>query len=173
MIRLPLSSLLPPTPPPPSSPRDQQELLTLLSNFLALGSMVAFLERLEQSKLMTMVLERHKTTISILRMEMLCKVNTCLSVVVKWWRRMNISSLASSLPGHEWEPFPNGIYMLVQVRTIIKFENGGTNLDRYKSHGKQYGPLWKENKKLSNLLSGKNYRLPCGRYGVRTSLAAM
>ncbi|KAL4581148.1 hypothetical protein LXL04_017357 [Taraxacum kok-saghyz] len=24
--------------------------------------------------------------------------------------------------------------MLVQVRTIIKFENGGTNLDRYKSH---------------------------------------
>ncbi|KAL4585952.1 hypothetical protein LXL04_010579 [Taraxacum kok-saghyz] len=26
--------------------------------------------------------------------------------------------------------------MLVQVRTIIKFENGGTNLDRYKSHAK-------------------------------------
>ncbi|KAL4577908.1 hypothetical protein LXL04_014023 [Taraxacum kok-saghyz] len=26
------------------------------------------------------------------------------------------------------------IPMLVQVRTIIKFENGGTNLDRYKSH---------------------------------------
>ncbi|KAL4558896.1 hypothetical protein LXL04_037101 [Taraxacum kok-saghyz] len=26
--------------------------------------------------------------------------------------------------------------MLVQVRTIIKFENGGTNLDRYKSHPK-------------------------------------
>ncbi|KAL4558267.1 hypothetical protein LXL04_036465 [Taraxacum kok-saghyz] len=25
-------------------------------------------------------------------------------------------------------------FMLVQVRTIIKFENGGTNLDRYKSH---------------------------------------
>ncbi|KAL4587648.1 hypothetical protein LXL04_000520 [Taraxacum kok-saghyz] len=24
--------------------------------------------------------------------------------------------------------------VLVQVRTIIKFENGGTNLDRYKSH---------------------------------------
>ncbi|KAL4588932.1 hypothetical protein LXL04_001832 [Taraxacum kok-saghyz] len=24
--------------------------------------------------------------------------------------------------------------MLVQMRTIIKFENGGTNLDRYKSH---------------------------------------
>ncbi|KAL4588903.1 hypothetical protein LXL04_001801 [Taraxacum kok-saghyz] len=25
-------------------------------------------------------------------------------------------------------------HMLVQARTIIKFENGGTNLDRYKSH---------------------------------------
>ncbi|KAL4568135.1 hypothetical protein LXL04_023737 [Taraxacum kok-saghyz] len=28
----------------------------------------------------------------------------------------------------------NGLRMLVQVRTIIKFENGGTNLERYKSH---------------------------------------
>ncbi|KAL4562477.1 hypothetical protein LXL04_034683 [Taraxacum kok-saghyz] len=28
--------------------------------------------------------------------------------------------------------------MLVQVRTIIKFENGGTNLDRYKSHHVDY-----------------------------------
>ncbi|KAL4556025.1 hypothetical protein LXL04_038660 [Taraxacum kok-saghyz] len=28
----------------------------------------------------------------------------------------------------------NNVNMLVQVRTIIKFENGGTNLDRYKSH---------------------------------------
>ncbi|KAL4571209.1 hypothetical protein LXL04_017962 [Taraxacum kok-saghyz] len=30
--------------------------------------------------------------------------------------------------------FLKGITMLVQMRTIIKFENGGTNLDRYKSH---------------------------------------
>ncbi|KAL4580704.1 hypothetical protein LXL04_016905 [Taraxacum kok-saghyz] len=28
------------------------------------------------------------------------------------------------------------LVMLVQVRAIIKFENGGTNLDRYKSHDK-------------------------------------
>ncbi|KAL4564870.1 hypothetical protein LXL04_028944 [Taraxacum kok-saghyz] len=38
--------------------------------------------------------------------------------------------------------------MLVQVRTIIKFENGGTNLDRYKSHwsesngGINFGITW-------------------------------
>ncbi|KAL4565256.1 hypothetical protein LXL04_029342 [Taraxacum kok-saghyz] len=31
------------------------------------------------------------------------------------------------------------ILMLVQVRTIIKFENGGTNLARYKSHSKLPG----------------------------------
>ena len=31
--------------------------------------------------------------------------------MVRWCRRMSISSLASSLPGHEWVPLPNGIYV--------------------------------------------------------------
>lgn len=35
-----------------------------------------------------------------------------LNFVTKWWISMSISSLASSLPGHECAPLPNGIKVL-------------------------------------------------------------
>ncbi|KAL4569246.1 hypothetical protein LXL04_024882 [Taraxacum kok-saghyz] len=48
--------------------------------------------------------------------------------------------------------------MLVQVRTIIKFENGGTNLDKYKSHGYDYSSgVWQ--------FEAYGY-VPCGTTGV-------
>lgn len=35
-----------------------------------------------------------------------------LYLVARWWKSTSISSLASSLPGHEWVPFPNGMNVL-------------------------------------------------------------
>ena len=37
---------------------------------------------------------------------------TNLYFVVRWCTSISISSFANSLPGHEWVPFPNGMYVL-------------------------------------------------------------
>jgi hypothetical protein len=33
-------------------------------------------------------------------------------LVARWWQKTSISSLASSLPGHEWVPLPKGMKVL-------------------------------------------------------------
>ncbi|KAL4575600.1 hypothetical protein LXL04_022448 [Taraxacum kok-saghyz] len=45
-----------------------------------------------------------------------------------------IMSQCNTISTNDLKNPDRGILMLVQVRTIIKFENGGTNLARYKSH---------------------------------------
>jgi hypothetical protein len=35
-----------------------------------------------------------------------------LYLVTRWWKSTSISSLASSFPGHEWVPLPNGMNVL-------------------------------------------------------------
>ncbi|KAL4577306.1 hypothetical protein LXL04_013412 [Taraxacum kok-saghyz] len=53
------------------------------------------------------------------------------------FRKFEVIFRAGYVPSYS-EQCPTDVYkftvMLVQVRTIIKFENGGTNLARYKSH---------------------------------------
>lgn len=56
-----------------------------------------------------------------------------LYLVARWWQRTSISSLASSLPGHEWVPFPNGMNVLglgatcSESRTKTQSDNDQSN----------------------------------------------
>lgn len=56
----------------------------------------------------------HKTSGSVVLILVLIKffTSTYLYFVVKWCNKTKISSLASSFPGHEWTPLPNGMNVL-------------------------------------------------------------
>lgn len=46
--------------------------------------------------------EKHRTALGK-------ELGVYLYLVVRWWNRTRTSSLASSFPGQEWFPFPNGM----------------------------------------------------------------